>query len=152
MRKITAANTALTGIGTANAGYALWQHYAPAGSAFCNISAAFSCDIVNKSTFSEFFGVPVALLGVLGNLALLAAGLWLLRHPRNAAALYLALALGALGFSLYLTGIEFFVLGVYCVLCLFSQALVIGVTALAALAWRRARTPAPAAVTTGDVP
>ncbi len=145
MRKLVATNTALTGIGTANAGYALWQHFAPAGSAFCNISATFSCDIVNKSTFSELFGIPVALIGILGNLALLAAGLWLLRHPRNAAALYLTLALGALGFSLYLTGIEFFVLGAYCVLCLLSQTLIIGVTGLAVLAWRKARPPVPTA-------
>ncbi|TAK04819.1 hypothetical protein EPO33_02375 [Patescibacteria group bacterium] len=145
MKKIAAANTAITGIGTANAGYALWQHYAPAGSAFCNLSATFSCDIVNKSPFSEFMGVPVALIGIVGNIALLAAGLWLLRHPRNAAVLYLALALGALGFSLYLTGIEFFLLGAFCIVCLFSQGMTLTIAALAVLAWRKSRTPAPVA-------
>lgn len=144
MKKIAVANTALTGIGTANAGYALWQHYAPAGSAFCNISAAFSCDVVNKSTYADIAGIPVALIGILGNLAMLGAGLWLLTHPKNAAALYLALALGALGFSLYLTGVEVFLLGAYCVVCLFSQALVIGIAGLAVIAWKKSRTPVPA--------
>ena len=143
MKRNAAANTAITGIGAANAGYALWQDFAPAGSAFCNLSTTFSCDIVNKSPFSEFLGVPVALIGIVGNIALLAAGLWLLRHPRNAATVYLALALGALGFSLYLTGIEIFLLGVYCVVCLFSQGMVLTITALAILAWRKSRTPAP---------
>lgn len=146
MKRIAAANTAITGIGSANAGYALWQHYAPAGSAFCNLSATFSCDIVNKSPFSEFLGMPVALIGIIGNIALLAAGLWLLKHPRNAAPVYLALALGALGFSLYLTGIEIFLLGAYCVVCLFSQGMVIAITALAILAWKKSRTPAPVVI------
>ena len=139
MKRIAITNTAITGIGTANAGYALWQHYAPAGSAFCNLSASFSCDIVNKSPFAEVLGIPVALLGILGNIALLAAGLWLLRHPSRAAGVYLALALGARGFALYLTGIEVFLLGTYCIVCLFSQGMVLAVTALAMLAWKKAR-------------
>lgn len=143
MKRIAITNTAITGIGTANAGYALWQHYAPAGSAFCNLSTTFSCDIVNKSPFSEFLGIPVALIGIVGNIALLAAGLWLLRHPSRAAGVYLMLALGALGFSLYLTSIEVYLLGAFCIVCLFSQGMVLAVTALAVLAWRKSRTSTP---------
>lgn len=143
MKKIAVANTAITGIGTANAGYALWQHYAPAGSAFCNLSTTFSCDVVNQSVYAEIFGIPVALLGILGNIALLAAGLWLLYHPSRAVGVYLALALCALGFSLYLTGIEAFMLGTYCIVCLFSQGMTMTIAALAVLAWRKSRTLAP---------
>ncbi len=149
MKKIGIANSFLTGIGSMNAGYALWEHYAPAGTSFCNISSVLSCDVVNKSVFAEVGGIPVAVIGIAGNILLFVIGLLLMRgtEQKYLPHLYLLLALGALGFSLYLTGIEIFVLGVYCIICLFSQSLVLGVTALATLAWRKnRRIVAPATV------
>ena len=46
--------------------YLLQNHYAPATSAsFCDLSIAVSCSLVNTSTFSVLFNVPVALFGAL---------------------------------------------------------------------------------------
>ena len=81
---------------------------------------------MNQSPYAELSGVPVAVLGILGYLAiaLLAAG----RRYR----LTLAFALGGLAFSLYLTHVEAHVLGVWCIYCV-ASLVVISITVLAAL-------------------
>jgi vitamin-K-epoxide reductase (warfarin-sensitive) len=61
-------------------------------------------------------GIPVALIGIAGYLAIL----WL-SLARQRAVLVLA-SLGGLGFSLYLTHIERDVLGVWCLYCVISLA------------------------------
>lgn len=66
MRRLLIAIVILAALGVGVSAYALWQHYAPLGSAFCNLGETFSCDLVNKSAFSEVFGIPVALIGILG--------------------------------------------------------------------------------------
>ena len=46
--------------------YLVYLHYAPVpeGGSFCDIGEAFSCDVVNKSAYSEILGIPMAVLGV----------------------------------------------------------------------------------------
>ena len=47
--------------------YLLYLHYSTSES-FCDISPALSCDIVNKSIYSEFppgSGIPVSFIGIL---------------------------------------------------------------------------------------
>ncbi|MBI4449851.1 vitamin K epoxide reductase family protein, partial [Candidatus Uhrbacteria bacterium] len=122
--------------------YALWQHYAPLGSAFCNLGETFSCDIVNKSAFSEVFGIPVALLGVLGYVGIGSLALGALVDTAQRARLLpvlLTVSLIGLVFSLYLTYIELFVIGAVCILCVTSQALILAITALAGIVWRGGR-------------
>ena len=52
--------------------YLVENHYAPpTKGALCDISESISCSLVNTSTFSELFNVPVALLGVLWFLVLI---------------------------------------------------------------------------------
>ena len=45
--------------------YLINVHYKEEKESFCDISTGISCDIVNKSVYSEIFGIPVALFGAL---------------------------------------------------------------------------------------
>jgi uncharacterized membrane protein len=55
----------------------LQRHYAKSDTNFCDFSQKFSCDIVNRSEYSEVAGIPVAGIGVAGYIALfLFSTLW----------------------------------------------------------------------------
>ncbi len=90
----------------------------------CDINAKWDCGIVNHSPFAEIAHIPVAAIGIAGYLAM--GGLALLKRWRWLA----ALALAALGFSLYLTYIEKYVLEVYCIYCVTSLGIIVVLTAL----------------------
>lgn len=72
------------------------------------------CDVVNASPYSEIMGIPVAAIGVLGYLALLALALWAL-FARNNAPYWLTdvrIFFAAVGFlfAVYLTAVELFII------------------------------------------
>jgi uncharacterized membrane protein len=106
---------------------ALQVHYSTATEP-CDINAKWDCGIVNHSPFAEVLHIPVAAIGIAGYLAL--AGLAITRRRR----LLALLAAVALGFSLYLTYIEKYVLEVYCMYCVTSLGIVT-LTFLLSLAW-----------------
>jgi uncharacterized membrane protein len=114
----------------------LQHHYATSKTAYCDIGESFNCDIVNRSEYSSIAGVPVALIGILGYgaLAVLAT---VYRRRRQTPAMLFAAAGAGLVFACYLTYIEARVLGVYCILCLSSLALITTATMLAAVIWWR---------------
>jgi uncharacterized membrane protein len=116
----------------------LQHHYASSKTAFCDIGETFNCDIVNRSEYSSILGIPVALIGMLGYGAL--AGLaTVYRERRETPAMLFGGAAAGLAFALYLTYIEARVLGVFCILCLSSLALIATTTVVvAAIWWRRA--------------
>jgi uncharacterized membrane protein len=97
----------------------LVHHYGTSRSSFCDLSETLNCDVVNRSEYSTLVGVPVALIGVLGYLALLVVAT-LYRRRRETPKLLFWGAMAGLGFALYLTYIEGFVLATWCVLCLSS--------------------------------
>jgi uncharacterized membrane protein len=112
----------------------LQHHYATSKTAYCEIGETFNCDIVNRSEYSSIFGIPVALIGMLGYAAL--AGLaTVYRERRETPAMLFIAAAAGLAFALHLTYIEARVLGVWCILCLSSLALIGTVTMLAAVIW-----------------
>jgi vitamin-K-epoxide reductase (warfarin-sensitive) len=114
----------------------LQRHYATSKSEFCDIGETFNCDIVNRSEYSSILGVPVALIGMLGYAAL--AGLATMYRERVEAPTLLFGGAGAgLIFALYLTYIEGHILGVWCILCLISLALIVTTTVLSGLIWWR---------------
>jgi vitamin-K-epoxide reductase (warfarin-sensitive) len=120
--------------GVAVSSVSLQHHFANSKTSFCDIGQAFNCDIVNRSEYSTIFGIPVALIGMLGYAAL--AGLaTVYRERRDTPAMLLGATLAGLAFALYLTYIEARVLGVYCILCLSSLSLISVTAILAAVIW-----------------
>ncbi len=94
--------------------------------ALCDINATFNCDVVNRGPYSEVFGIPVALLGVLAYGFFICAAVLKLREASDRTPL-LFLVIGTSGgflFSLYLSSIEAFVLRTWCIVCLASQVTV----------------------------
>lgn len=114
----------------------LYNHYAATASQYCDLSRIFNCDLVNRSRYSVFLGIPVALIGLVGYVVLAALTLSRQRWARLARAG--AASLG-FAFALYLTYIEEMVLGTWCLLCLGSLAAITGISVLAALDLTRPR-------------
>jgi uncharacterized membrane protein len=94
----------------------------------CSINEKWDCGIVNHSPFAEIAHIPVAVMGILGYLAL--AGLALARQR----VLVAGAAMIGLGFALWLTFIEEYVLQVWCLYCVISQVIIALITLLS-LSW-----------------
>jgi uncharacterized membrane protein len=101
------------------------------------------CETVQLSPQSRFLGVEVALIGILGYLVLLALGTlstlpayagnsW----PVRALAL---LSTGALAFTLYLKGLELFVIHAICRWCVASAVIIAIIFGLSVAIWREER-------------
>ena len=115
----------------------LQRHYAKSASAFCDVGEKFNCDIVNRSEYSRLMGIPVAGIGIVGyGLLLMLATLY--RTRAETPTRLLAAAVAGLGFALYLTYIEGYVLGTWCILCLSSLAIIAGIAVLAGVVKARA--------------
>ncbi len=113
--------------GTIVSAISLQHHYSTTDNSFCNISETVNCDIVNRSVYSKIFGIPVALVGIAGYLALFASAT-ILRSRLGIANLLLLASGAGLAFALYLTYIEGWVLGVWCLLCLTSLGFISAIT------------------------
>ena len=110
----------------------LYHHYGGSASSFCDFGANFNCDMVNRSTYSAIFGIPVALIGIFGyGVLLILATLY--RAKAEIPTLLLIASLAGLGFALYLTYVEAFVLAVWCILCLSSLALIATIAVLSSV-------------------
>ncbi len=118
---VAIALVALAGIGVSS--FSLYHHFGSSKSSFCDFGQAFNCDIVNRSVYSTLLGVPVALIGLLGYVLILAFAT-VYREKAETPLLLTVVSLAGLGFSLYLTYIEGFVLRTWCILCLSSLALI----------------------------
>ncbi|MFA4814592.1 MAG: vitamin K epoxide reductase family protein [Candidatus Gracilibacteria bacterium] len=106
--------------------YLIVMHFKPELSDICYLSAKWDCDIVNKSIYSEIFGIPVAILGFLAYSAFLAFALRGLKtDQKKLLPAFLAVLTCALAFAFYLTGIETFVLKTYCLFCVVQQILIL---------------------------
>lgn len=116
--------SALLLAGLAISAYLTYTHYADVAP-ICTIGR--SCEKVQQSDYALILGVPVALLGLIGDLAILAA-IWV----RREIALYAAfgLALVGVGFSVYLTYLELFVIHAICQWCVAHAVVITLVLAL----------------------
>jgi uncharacterized membrane protein len=118
----------------------LERHYAKSATAFCDLGERFNCDIVNRSEYSRVMGIPVAGIGIVGYGVLLGlATVW--RSRGETPLRLLVAALAGLGFALYLTYVEGYVLETWCILCLSSLGLIAGITVLAGVVKARAGDP-----------
>ena len=130
--RILSAIALLAVAGAAVSSVSLYHHYNTSPSSFCDFGATFNCDMVNRSIYSAVFGIPVALIGILGyGVLLVLAALY--RAKIEVSMMLLVVSLGGLGFALYLTYIEAFVLVVWCILCLSSLALIAAITVLSSV-------------------
>jgi uncharacterized membrane protein len=137
-RRILLAVALLALAGILVSSVSLYHHYETSQSSFCNLGESFNCDMVNRSIYSVVLGVPVALIGILGYAALLALATFY-RSKTETPAMLLMASLAGLGFALYLTYIEAFVLAVFCILCLSSLTLILAITGLSALLVKHSR-------------
>ena len=126
-------------LGVALSSVSLDLHYRKSKTSFCDFGESFNCDLVNRSEYSTVAGVPVALIGVLGYMALLAFAT-LYRDKAETPGILLVGSLGGLGFALYLTYLEKYVLFAWCILCLSSLAVIFAITVVSVfLFWRSIR-------------
>ena len=114
-------------LGAVDSALALKVHY-DTGTEPCSINAHWDCGIVNHSSFAVMGPIPVAAIGILGYLAI--AGL---AFTRMRFLTFLSASAGFL-FAFRLSMIEQYGLGVWCLYCAISQA-IIALILLLALGW-----------------
>lgn len=112
----------------------LYHHYGTSATSYCDIGENFNCDIVNRSAYSKIGGMPVALIGIIGYLAVLTIAT-IFRNRAETPALLSIASLAGLSFALYLTYIEGFVLAAWCVLCLSSLSFIFAIAVLSSVLW-----------------
>lgn len=131
----------LAALGLVISAFSLHHHLSSSKDSFCNLTQSFNCDLVNRSSYSTFLGVPVALIGILGYLLVLALAT-LYRRKAETPYMLLIVSLVGTAFALYLTCLEAYVIHAWCILCLSSLAVIILLTAcsfvIAVSAMRRA--------------
>ena len=135
-QRLRPAIVAASLIGVGISGYLTYVHYAGI-EPIC--AASGGCEKVQSSRYAELAGVPVALLGLIGYLAILATALVRSDAARLAGS---SLALAGLGFSLYLTYLELFEIDAICQWCVASA---VAMAALAVLTVLRAASDEQAA-------
>ena len=128
--------SALAAAGLAISAYLTYVHYAEIQPFCTGIS---DCERVQTSDWALIAGVPVALAGLLGYVAILAA-LWI---PGERARLATALAaFSGFGYSVYLTWVELFRIDAICQWCVISAAIMTVLAVLAGMRVIRAATGA----------
>jgi uncharacterized membrane protein len=126
---------ALALAGAAISAYLTWIHYAEVEPLCTGIS---DCVRVQTSEYAKLAGIPVAVIGLVGYLAVFAS---LAARGANGRLLTAFLALVGAGFSVYLTYVELAVIHAVCQWCIASALVMIllaGVTVA-----RLLRMPAP---------
>jgi len=115
---------AVAGLGISS--YLTYTHWAHASVACGGIG---SCNEVNNSEYAEVAGIPVAFLGALCYLALIASALaWLWWRPAGLAwpvMFFWGLSLVGTLYSGYLTYVEVFVLEAICIYCVASAGVIL---------------------------
>jgi uncharacterized membrane protein len=117
-RRLRIAGLAVVLAGVGVASYLTYVHYAGL-QPFC-AGGGHGCERVQSSSYARLGGIPVALVGLAGYLAIAAALLAPGERARLAAA---ALAVSGFGFSAYLTYLELFVIDAICQWCVASAVL-----------------------------
>jgi uncharacterized membrane protein len=127
-------------IGLAIASYLTYVHYAGIKPA---CTAGESCTKVQTSVYSKLAGVPVALIGLLGYIAIL--GSLLAPEGESSRLATMALTLIGFGFSGYLTYRELFSIHAVCEWCASSAGILTIMMGLSTWRFLRGETPASGA-------
>lgn len=110
----------LTVLGVGLASYLTYIHYAGI-KPLCGTNGG-GCEIVQTSEYSKLVGIPVALIGLLGYIAIL--GSLLVRESETSRLATVAFTVVGFGFSLYLTYRELFSIHHICEYCVSSAGLI----------------------------
>jgi uncharacterized membrane protein len=113
-RALRGASAAVAAVGLAIAAYLTIVHYA-GGEPVCAV--AHGCATVQQSEYAHLAGIPVALLGLLGYIAILGS---LARDGEAWRTATAFLALAGFGFSAWLTYVEVVRLDAICIWCVGS--------------------------------
>ncbi len=97
---------------------ALREHYREYGDSPCSINEHWDCGVVNHSPYAMLGPIPVAAVGILGYILMVALAF------RRSYRLLLVPTFAGLAFSLYLAHIEKDILGVWCVYCVISLGII----------------------------
>ena len=123
-KKLRWASVILTILGIMDATY-LYIYKLSSNDRMCLGSG--DCATVNYSRYSEVYGIPVALLGLLAYLVILGISILETRttfFKTNANLLIFGISLVGVLFSAYLTYIELFVIFAVCPFCVISAILI----------------------------
>jgi uncharacterized membrane protein len=129
--------TVLTVLGVALASYLTYIHYEDI-KPLCTLGS--SCIKVQSSVYSKLAGVPVALIGLLGYVAIL--GSLLIPENETSRLATMSFTLVGFGFSAYLTYRELFSIHAICEECASSAVLITVMMCLAIWRFLRGETPA----------
>jgi uncharacterized membrane protein len=126
---------ALAVVGLLISAYLSWVHYV--GVVPVCVGGSGGCKTVQTSSYATIFGVPVAVIGLVGY-----SGLLLSASLRGEVGVYLGFLVALVGtlFSAYLTYLELFVIHAICEWCVASAAVMVAALICTALgAWRLAK-------------
>ncbi len=111
----------------------------PAYRSYCAVNETVSCDVVTRSAYAAFLGVPLASWGVFGYALMVAVtGLGLRWRSRAPAALLAILTGFSLGVALVLAGISHFLIHAWCLLCIGTYVVNVAAAALSFMLLRQA--------------
>jgi len=131
-QRLMTAIAVLASLGIAISAFSLHHHFSRSKTSFCNLSQALNCDLVNRSSYSAFRGIPVALIGLIGYLLILALATFY-RQKAETPMMLLIASVGGSAFALYLAYLEAYVIHAWCILCLSSLIVILLLSACSAM-------------------
>jgi uncharacterized membrane protein len=126
-------------VGILVAGYMSWAELT-GGETVCLDAGSIDCAAVQESAYAETLGIPVAVMGLLGYIAILAVLIHEDQVPFFAVygrVLVIGFTLFGVLFSLYLTLIEATVLELWCQWCVISAILITALLIIGVYRWYR---------------
>jgi uncharacterized membrane protein len=130
-------SAALATVGIAIAGYLTIVHFRESLLVCSGIS---DCETVQTSQYAEILGIPVALLGLLCFIALFGLAVVRIIQPERAdiiTMIMFVMVVGSIGFYIYLTYLELFVIDAICQWCVASSLLMAGMLVTESILLRR---------------
>lgn len=130
-QRVYTAIAAISALGFFVSLYATYLHFSAGPSTLCNINATFNCDVVNKGIYSEVFGIPISVLGMIGYVWFFILAYEMLRRPNRRIRLMFAASIAfAAGFSLHLAWISSALLATWCIVCIASYICTLAILGL----------------------
>ena len=124
-------------VGTAIAGYLTIVHFRESLLVCSGVS---DCETVQTSQYAEILGIPVALLGLLCFVALLGLAVVRIIQPERADTITMimfVMVVASIGFYIYLTYLELFVINAVCQWCVASSLVMLGMLITETILLRR---------------